>query len=359
MLPSGHRSKAKEKEAAPTRWGGTLKTAGAISAVISFLLLLNQGTGVIQGLRVHHGEFREAIQAGEHAEKRQDYHAAFDNFKHALDLDPLDHEAQDRETEAAMLWLENAHATQEHSFTDTTNLLLPVLDKGLDRARGTASADILAHIGWANFLRYREGMREGVTIDENFRQALEKDPNNVYAHAMWGFWILFQRGDPDSAYRHFSAALASGRNREYVRNLQLGALLYRYNDETDKVLLRLANEMRKSGETVTDQQRFDMLQCTIIYRIDRRDRLVAILSTLPAEEAQTTFDWLVTRMNPWFGQKDLFSLFINANLLEMAGDHEKALNIYRNLQEDPRIRGTIVLYAAANDVKRLSAGKPK
>lgn len=367
-VPQTDASKSEEPPTPPKRWTGPLKIAGAISAAISFLLVLNQGTGVVQDFRIHHKEFREAMQAGEQAENRRDYRAAFDSFKHATDLDPIDRKAQDRQTEAAMLWLEDFDPipdtsiaddpAEDRSVVDVANLALPVFDKALARARGPAAADILAHVGWANFLRYREGVREGVTVEENFRQALEKDHANVYAHAMWGFWILWHGGDLDAANQQFSAALATGRKKGYVRDLQLAALVHRHNGETDADELRVANEMRKNGEPISDRQCHDILDDTIGDRLDEHQRLVAILSVLPAQEMQATFDWLNAGKITSTDEKQAYSPFIAANLLEIAGDRAGALTIYRGLQKDPRTRSITLLSVVNDAIKRLEAGKP-
>lgn len=354
MLPTVHVPKHREPEAKPKRWTGVLKAVGAITAAISFLLALNQVTGVVQGFRIHHKEFREAMEAGEQAENRHDYHAAFDSFKRAIDLDPIDHAAQERQTKAAMLWLENVHATPDRSFTDTANLLLPVLDKALARAKGSAAADILAHIGWANFLRYREGVREGVTVDENFLQALEKDPNNAYAHAMWGFWILWQGGDKNSANQHFSAALASGQHGDYVRSLQLAALQNSPNDETDAAAIRAANEMRKKGESMSDEDRASILWETIAIRIRDHDRLVKILSVLPVDEMQATLDWLNVGDKNSSAGKQNNARFVAANLREITGDRAGALTMYRTLQGKLGQDSVLVPQVDAA-IKRLSA----
>lgn len=362
MLLSVHIPTSKTPEGKRRRWIGPLKAAGALSAIVSFLLVLNQGTGVVQEFRIHHKEFREAMLAGEQAENRQDYHAAFDTFKRALEIDPIDRQAQERQTEAAMLWLEDFDPTPDdpapdRNVTDTANLVLPVFDKALARAKGPAAADILAHVGWANFLRYREGAKEGITVEENFRSSLEKDPNNVYAHAMWGFWILWRGGDLDAANKHFSAALATGRKKEYARSLQLAALSYRHNNETDAEELRVANEMRKNGEPVSDRQCHDILDDTIGDRLGMHNKLAAILSVLPAKEMQATFDWLNAGKITSTNEKQAYSPFIAANLLEIAGDREGALTIYRALQKDPRTKSLSLVGAVDDGIKRLSAGK--
>jgi tetratricopeptide (TPR) repeat protein len=349
----------KEPKSEPKPWAGSLKVVAAIGATISFLLGLNQFTGLVQNFRIHHKEFREAMEAGEQAEKRQDYRAAFQSLKRAIDLDPIDRKAQERQTEAAMLWLENVHATQEHSFTETANVLLPVFDNALIKAKGSAAADILAHIGWANYLRYREGSREGVTVEGNYRQALEKDPNNAYAHAMWGFWILWQGGTLDAANAHFSAALAAGQHKDYVRRLQLAALHNSQNDVNDAALIRAANEMRKNGEPMSDEQRHSILWDTIAVRISNHDRLVALLSVLPADEMQATYDWLNAGESGSAESKKFNGLFIAANLREIAGDPAQALSMYRTLQGN--LKGTSYTLGSYVDaaIKRLSVGQRK
>jgi len=343
---------------APKRWAGLLKSIGAIGAAISFLLALNQVTGVAQNFRIHHKQFGEAMMAGEQEQERRDYPAAFDSFKHAAELDPIDRRAQEQETKAAMLWLEDAHGTKDRSFTDLANQLLPVLDKGLARAKGSAAADILAHIGWANFLRYRDGVREGVTVEENFRQALSQDASNVYAHAMWGFWILWQGGNLAAADGHFSAALASGRERDYVRDLRLHALLNQQRDETDAELLRLANNTRKNGESMSESQRRPIMENVFGARIEDHNRLVQILSVLPADETEATYDWLnAGDNNPWV-ESHAYRPFIVANLREIAGDRTQALAIYRTLQTQLRGKAVSLVPQVDKAIKRLSASRP-
>src|SRR5215510_13711833 len=145
--------------------GSFLKAVGALGAVVSLLLGLNQITGVVQKLRIHHKEFSESMASGERELQRGDHAAAFRSFKRAAELDPIDRQAQMQETEAAMRWLETVHA-QNQTFTDVANQLLPVLDNALARANGPIAGDILAHIAWANFLKYREDVREGVNVDD-------------------------------------------------------------------------------------------------------------------------------------------------------------------------------------------------
>jgi hypothetical protein len=303
----------------------------------------------VQQLRVHQKEFSEAMTSGDQELQRGDHAAAFRSFKRAAEFDPVDRRAQTQETKAAMLWLETVHAQQDHSFTDVANQLLPVLDSALANAKGPVAGDILAHVAWANFLRYREGRREGINVDDNLKAALAADPNNVYAHAMSGFWILWQGGgDLRSAESHFSAALATGRERPYVRLLQLSALTNRDDVEA----LRVANDMRKAGETIDSPLRGRIFWGAFTSRLHSRDRLVASLSVLSPQDTEATYDWLDN--GPADDVKRSSRAFVEANLSEVQGRREEALTQYQALQK--QLRHTSIALASAVDasVERLS-----
>ena len=319
MFLSVHVPRNTTRRKEPGTWSNLLKFFGAVSATLSLLLVLNQVTGVLQGFRIHHKEFREAMKIGEQAQGRQDYPAAFASFEHAVELDPIDRKAQERETKAAMLWLENAHGSPTRSFTDTANQLLPVFDRSLANATGAAAADILAHIGWANFLRYRDGAREGVEVDGSLDRAISIDKSNPYAHAMSGFWILWQGGSLESANGHFAAALASGRERAYVRELQVSALNNLHQTDGDIALLRLANEMRKNGESMPQSQRASAL-FNVFDRMEVHNELVAMLSVLPLAETEATVNWLCADQTGFWSETREGRPFIVANLREIAGD---------------------------------------
>ena len=329
-----------------------LKAVGAIAAVVSLLLGLNQITGVVQQLRIHHKEFSEAMTSGDRELQRGDHAAAFRSYKRAAELDPVDRDAQTQETRAAMLWLETVHAQQDHSFTDVANQLLPVLDSALAKAKGPVAGDIMAHIAWANFLRYREGRREGINIDDNLKAALAADPDNVYGHAMSGFWILWQRGDLRSAQSHFAAALGTGRVRPYVRELQLSALTNYDSAENDAEALRVANEVRKSGETMDASLRQRIFWNNFTSRLHSRDRLVASLSVLSPQDTEATYDWLDDR--PADAVKSSSRAFVEANLSEIQGRRPEALARYQALQKQLRHTDVAIASAVDESVERLS-----
>jgi tetratricopeptide (TPR) repeat protein len=267
-----------------------LKLAGGIAAILSFFLTVNQFTGILQGFRIHHKEFSDAMHVGRQQQERGDYPEAFESFKRATELDPVDRDAQDQQAQVAMLWLDNIH-THARTFTEIVDPLVPVLDKALAHAKGPKAADLVAHIGWANFLKSRDGQRDSGTIEQNYQRALSIDPRNVYAHSMWGHWILWQNGDLARANEHFAAALQSGRERAYVRHMQISALCNPHRLDAKVELFRVANEMRLGQEAIDLEGRQRMFQETIEYRFEDSE-LAQILGAIKPSDAEATYDWL-------------------------------------------------------------------
>ena len=335
-----------------------LKWIGGATAAISLLLALNQITGLLQNFRIHHKEFSEAMKSGEQQQERGGYPAAFESFKRAVELDPIDRGAQKREAQAAMLWLENAHS-KDKSFTELANQLVPVLDKALSDAKGPAAADLLAHIGWANFLRYRENPADRDLVARSYHDALRIDPKNPYAHAMAGHWILWNNGKVEDANLEFSAALASGREHAFVRDLQLAAFNNGHSEANDAQLLSIANEMRVNQEPIKTVYRNNTYNRVFNYRTGDPEGLTAVLtgSGLKPEETLATYDWLTA---PIADDQDvrLVRKFMGAFLAEMAGNKTEALSTYKSLQVDLRGKPTYSLTGeVAEAIKRLSGGK--
>ncbi len=336
-----------------------LKWVGGAAAVVSLLLALNQVTGLVQNFRIHHKEFSEAMKAGGHQQERGDYPAAFDSFKRATELDPIDRQAQQREAQVAMLWLENAHSSKDKSFTDLANQLVPVLDKSLTDAKGPEAADILAHIGWANFLRYRENPADRDLVARSYHDALKIDPQNPYALAMAGHWILWNNGKVEDANREFSAALASGRERTFVRELQLSAFNNEHSDTEDAQLLRIANEMRVNQEPIKAAYANNIYNRVFYFRTSDLGGLGEVLtgSGLKPDEILATYDWLAAQTA---GDQDVRREreFVVAFLAEMAGNNAEALAKFKALQTELQGQTTnSLLIDVGGAIKQLSGGK--
>ena len=81
----------------------------------------------------------------------------------------------------------------DQPFSRITDAVVPALDRALLDPQHPRRADILAHLGWATFLKGREtGTGDPAPL---YKQALAIDPHNVYANVMLGHWLLWQ-GEP-------------------------------------------------------------------------------------------------------------------------------------------------------------------
>ena len=344
----------------PRTW---LTLVGGITAVISLLLGLNQVTGLVQTFRIHHSEFSEAIKVGQQQLQRGDYPAAFESFKRACEIDPVDRDAQDLQARAAMLWLENVRAG-EKGFSEAVNPLLPVLEKDLAHAKGSKAADLLAHIGWGNFLRSRDvgtgGGNGELPIQQSYEQAVRADANNVYAHAMWGHWILWTNGELAPARAHFSAALQSGRERPYVRHLEIAALCNSSKNEAPGELFRVANEMRENREEIEPGDRRRMFDEAIVDRVYHHDELTRVLKGINPEQALATYDWLSQAYvtNNEFDRER--REFIVAFLADLAGKRSEAVSEYRSLRQEVRKSQNLYMIGTVDEeLKRLTTAQAK
>ena len=147
-----------------------------------------------------------------------------------------------------------AHGIGSAAAVDFLREVQPILVRGTIASSGKRRADLTAHLGWADFLLWKEKGGD-LHPEDKYRQALALDSTNAYAHTMWGHWILFRRGSMDEARAHFAAAIHSGTNRDVVRGLQISALTNLDDSTGDAEMLRVASEMQKRAEPATVELR--------------------------------------------------------------------------------------------------------
>ena len=126
-----------------------------------------------------------------------------------------------------MVWLENLQvkSSEGESFSSLDCAARPVLNRGIASSSGPRKANLAAHVGWATFLKWRDGQQR-LDPDQQYAQALEIDPANPYANAYRAHWLLQTKARSGHARgaRALRAALTSGRAKEHVRTIQLAAL---------------------------------------------------------------------------------------------------------------------------------------
>jgi hypothetical protein len=240
-----------------------LKWVGVVTLLLSVLLLLNQASKVFAEIRDRQRQVGELQAMADRQQRAGEFQEAWASLERAaatadqgsylarLASQPeVERQAiRNAREDLAMAWVERASAAGGARFSDAVDPLLPTLTGGADTAVGRRKADLLAHVGWAQFLKSRDG-GEAVDPEPFYRQALEADPSNPHAHAHWGHWLAWERRPLDEATAHFDAALASGRVRPYVRSVQLSALQLARTGASQAAFLGAVADMVRNQEPV-------------------------------------------------------------------------------------------------------------
>jgi hypothetical protein len=324
-MGKGNRT-ALRQDAAPARQviPTALKWVGGITAVLSLLFGLHQLSDLVSAHRQREREVKELLNTSKMQERSGDYSAAWNSLDQADRLTKGAREVRAAQESVAMEWLENAHVNpDQQKFADITGKVVPVLDRAVSTAEGSRKADLLAHLGWAEFLRSRDGV-SGVQPDDFYRRALTIDPHNPYAHAMLGHWILWNGGTLADAREEFSQALAAGRAHDLARQLQLSALQNTRTDDAEAELLRTMNDMRKANEHIDSHTRARVWAIYYFGFGFTPSEGQHVLDALPAEEQLATYKWLFDR--PDFDSSKIWGReYYRAILQEAAGQRAEAL----------------------------------
>jgi tetratricopeptide (TPR) repeat protein len=332
-----------------------------------FLVAAAAGLGPWREYRARRAAVAQILATGKTQADRGEYEASFHSYRELLKIDPTNRAAQDRQVDAAMSWLEDFHVivpeggSSEKLAAALLDEVTPVLDAGLARANGQVprAGDILAHLGWAHWLNQKLAEREfGENAERDLRAALKLDPSNVFAHAMLGNWLMQTGGSTEEALTHFRAAVDRNQARPLVRRMQLGVLIYPRDPESRVALIRVADEMRRNGESLTDGERSRVLT-SYSPTVNSAAELRTTLSAVPPDDAWATYVWLVGGRT-YGGNADFQALqndFIHANVLEQKHDSDGALAAFEKLRDDLKKRGfngRIVTHVD-DAIRRLSA----
>jgi hypothetical protein len=289
---------------------------------------------------------RLEIDAGE-------YERAFNGLNAAAVRFPDSSDIRKERSRAAGLWVRNIRVrVGEQTFADVINTVWPVLAADAAATEGADAGDLLAHLGWCQYLKAKEG--EDADPVRYFRSALDADKSNPFAHAMWGFWILFRHGPLSDATSHFNEAMVSGREHQWVRNLQIAGLLFYHDESLESEAIRIADTMHKEGLTVDQPERL-----WSIYEIRLLDRQGAdsFLKTLPAGSSVTVFQWLYPESSVPQDRLPLYR-YILGRLREVDGNREGALSAFRwtgNYLQERKFSGRL-LDRTLEGIRRLTNG---
>jgi tetratricopeptide (TPR) repeat protein len=321
-------------------WPVVMSWVGGITALIGLFASIGGGITWYANHQKQKAELQAKMALAQGQAKQGEYQASIQSYGEILKEDPLYRPALDQQLDAAMLWLEDFHVSagpgqnSADAAAAALDQVMPILDAGLTRSKGSQAADVEAHIGWAHWLNKRITYREDSSMDEqNLRAALKSDPSNVYANAMLGAWLLQTGGSLTEAIQHFNSAVATGKALPFVRKLQVGGLIDLDKKGARAELVRTANGMRKSGEFLDDEYKLRVLGWCFDPNLADRGELAEPLSAVPPDEAWATYLWLDDK--PEYAETHRIDHdFIKANLLELSGKRQEALTQYRLVQQE-------------------------
>lgn len=325
----------------PQRWqliGDALKWIGGVTAVLSLFLVAQQVNNVLSSWTDRQESVAALIMASDLQASAGDYAGAWGSLDQALSLEPGSTRVQAKRVDLAMLWVRNVARTGDQTFSEIIDPLLPSLYLGAVRSDSGERADALAHIGWSNALRTRDGIRQ-LAIDEQFDAALAADPDNVFAHTWQARWLYMRENDTDYdqpridlARMHFDAALAAGQRRQWVRNLQLSSYIGSYDAAAQIETIAVLASIKAEGDPLPafaaafEQELTDL----VLDRGDRADGLrKAALGRFTWEEILDVYN-LVLSLEPDSKRKPQVRYAV-ARITELTGDPGTALTMYRSL----------------------------
>ncbi|HXA76313.1 MAG TPA: hypothetical protein VNV41_04205 [Candidatus Acidoferrales bacterium] len=344
-----------EKEPEYSKISQTFKWIGYLTAMFSLIATV-MGVAKYAFDRAETKKHLAALLAAENEQQTEhDYQSAWETLAKAAQLDPRSVKVQAAQRNLAMAWLEDVHLHENQKFSDVTQQLEPVLTQAVAASKpGPEKADLRAHIGWAYFLESRDG-RSDLDPEVAYREAIAENPQNPYAEAMLGHWILWQNcGRIKEASEHFAAALSSQRQTDYVRLLELTALLNCHNDQADWEVIRVANAMRKEQRTVDQTERQQILSIYYGELVPETTATLEFINAVPPSEHVATFRWLFAVLDSDPDDADRWSrAYFRGTLEEAAEMRDDALSDYRSSLSHTS-RGTSLWQAANAGVKRLS-----
>src|SRR5262245_27001799 len=180
-----------------------LKWIAFVAAIVSLILGINELLTMNKNARERRRQIAELVSSASVQKGSGDFSGAWASLEKASQADPSNRDVQRAQEDLAMAWLESGRPGPNAKFFDLTDKVTPVLSRAATSEDRVRRADAFAHLGWADFLRSREGAG-GVDPEASYRKALAEDPNNPYAKAMLGHWKLWRGGKLDDARRDFA-----------------------------------------------------------------------------------------------------------------------------------------------------------
>jgi hypothetical protein len=344
----------------PWLWAGAVAVV-AIALAIAFIA----GVGPWRAARERRAHVAQLLETAVMQNSQAEYESAFDSYQQILAIESTNRAALDGQVDAAMRWVENFHVLvsegqkAEDLAGPPLSRLKTVLEAGLARTDGhdTRAADLLAHLGWTHWLNQKLAFKEFDGAERFFSKSIAIDSANVFANAMMGNWLLQTRGDTAEAMHHFQVALASGRERPLVRQMQLGGLLYNNAPGMHAAFAKALNEMRSNNEPLDPGVKS---RAGYLYDVasSQGNEYREVLTAAPPADNWKTFLW-ISPPAPGDASDRLRRDFVHASLAEFSDDRGDAANEFKALL--PKLKAEGMSYRlidyAQSAIKRLSSNR--
>ena len=323
-----------------------LKWAGILVILFAVLAGLGQASKVFLEIRDRDREAGELQAAADRQRRAGDFPAAWASLERAAavvdrggSIARLAGRSSDgrarlsirtAQEDLAMAWLQNWQPPGQPP-APLPETLVPTLTAGAAAASGARKADLLAHLGWEAALRGGPGGEDtsDAAPESFFRQAVEADPSNPYAHAHWGYWLAWQQKLGEASSR-FDAALASGRARPYVRAVQLAALLLHTAPASGTAYIAAVADMIRNGEAVDAAVR-DRVYALYAFGFEGEAAFAQLTAALPAAAQIALVRTLFIDAADRRPDRTAAAYAWLARLQEAAGDQEGALASWRSV----------------------------
>jgi hypothetical protein len=343
-----------------------MKWVGIITALISFGGALYGLIHSAGELRDHKRVFGEQFKSGQMQEAAGDFAGAWDSFTHAEatvadegvfakllgGLSAEQRQVRSAEEDLAMEWLRSSRVPEGTQFSTIADKLVSVLTVGANGSSGARKADLLAHLGWAYFLKQRDG-DSSLHPDAEYKEAVQADPKNPYANVFWGHWILWNHGSLNDASERFADALTSDRARSVVRYFQLAALANVRSNDGDAAWLHVVSDMQAASEKIDSSVRDEV--CNRYAQVLRDPALLESINTAVAPPRQAE---LLQTMLQSDGISQVQKATLNvalAEVLEEAGRSPDALEVWKQVAVDLKSQPhSIWTERVDSAIKRLS-----
>lgn len=349
------------------RFAAFKKWVGVAAALLSFGSAVYGLVHAQADLRERKRVVAEQVAAGRAERAVGDYPAAWDSLQRASTMADADGVlaklfgglSGDRQTlraaqeDLAMEWLRSAHAPEGHTFSEIADKLVTLLAVGATTASGARKADLLAHLGWAYFLKTRDGPTD-VKPEGLYREAVAADATNPYANAFWGHLVLWNHGALSDASARFVAALSTGRARADVRRFQLAALWDLPSDDAHAAWLRVVDEMFEAGESL-DAPEKHRLSSIYYFALSDADRMNLLLAAVPPAKQIALQRMLLQSSDVREDQKMTLTAAM-ALTLSAAGNTHDALTAWRDvLAATGAEPGSTLAPRAREAIRRITA----